>query len=272
MAFTIPVQKGEQQTPPIIFSDKEIEKWMKEGESVNSTICALLVGHPKTGKSGVALDCRTSEEIKDGKKVVVIEMNSDNGCKICKKEHHNDDPNIIVLDPREVTIDIETGDYHLDYIKSMAKIKSLLQYLKTNKDKLNIKAIVFDGVDVFLSEVCEGQMRLEKHLDAASGVSQLYWKLRNSYFYEVMNMLFTIDVDKYLITHYKKDDKDNLIYAVQTTFPDKVHQIVEFHKEGTKFYAKMVCDRRKITDDRLNKDVVIAEQLDNGMKWYGLRI
>lgn len=272
MGFTLPTEKKEEEKTLPSFSNKDIESWIQKEEHVNSSICALYVGHPKTGKTGSALDNRTPEEIAEGKTIWVVELNSDNGCKVNKKEHHNNDPTIIVLDPREITIDTETGDYNFDYKRTMAKIKSLFMYLKENKEKLKIKAIVFDGVDVFLSEVCEGQMRIDKHIDVAGGVNMAYWKARNDYFYKIMNMLFTIDVDIYLITHYKKDDDGKFIIAAQTNFPDKVHQIVEFRKDGNKFFAKLTADRRKITDDRLNKDVLIAEQTDKGMKWHGFKL
>lgn len=271
--FVIPKAEG-QNEPASMFTKEDMEAWVKEGDTINSEICALLVGKPKTGKSGVALDSRTAEEKAQGKKIIVIELNSDNGCKLNKKVHHANDPNIIVLDPREFSVNVETGDWSFDYIKTMGKIKALLIWIKENKAKLNLKTIVFDGADVFLSEICEGQMRIDENIDVAGGVQQRYWKKRNNYFYDVMNMLFTIDVDKYIITHFKMNETTQKEeYSIQKNFPDKVHQIVEFRKEGPKFYAKLVDDRRELKGELFNKDVLISEVTDDGnTKWYGYKL
>jgi len=257
-----------------MFLKTDIEKWVSDGDTVSSEICALLVGKPKTGKSGIALDSRTEEEKKEGKKIIVIELNSDNGCKLNKKVHHKNDPNIIVLDPREFSINETTGDWTFDYVKTMGKIKALIIWIKENKDRIKLKTIVFDGADVFLSEICEGQMRIDENIDVAGGVQQRYWKKRNTYFYDVMNMLFTIDVDKYIITHFKTNETTQKEeYAIQKNFPDKVSQIIEFHKDGNKFYAKLTDDRRALKADTYNKDVVIAEITDDGKTiWNGFKL
>jgi len=158
----------------------------------------------------------------------------------------------------------------------MAKIKALLMYIKKNILKLNLKALVFDGADVFLSEVCEGQMRMDEHIDVAGGVKQLYWKKRNKYFYDVMNLIFTIDVDRYIITHYKEDhDTKKQIYSIQKDFPDKVHQILEFRKDSkvNKHYVKVISDRRN-RPDLLGKEICIMEN-DNttGIRvWHGFKL
>lgn len=270
--LVLPMDKKKDEPVAPIFNDKAIEDWMNKGESIKSEICALFVGDPKTCKTGTALDRRTPEDIAAGKKIICIELNSDNGCKINKKIFHKDDPSIIVVDPREFSVD-GSGDWEFDYIKTMAKIKAFLAYIKSNQDKLNIKAIVFDGADVYLSEVCEGQMRMDEHIDVSGGVKMTYWKRRNKYFYDVMNMLFTIDVDKYIITHYKKDDEGKKIYSIQANFPDKVHQTVEFRKDEktNKTYAKVVDDRRN-KPEILLKDQLIMEIVDGKKVWHKLEL
>jgi len=269
----IPTIKKKEEPSTPIFSAAEIEGWMTDDNSVKSDICALLVGNPKTGKTGMALDCRTDEEKATGMKVVCIELNSDNGCKLNKKIFHKDDPSLIVLDPREFSINDE-GDWEFNYIRTMAKIKAFLAYIKANVGKLNIKAIVFDGADVYLSEICENQMRMDESLDISGGVKMTFWKKRNKYFYDVMNMMFTIDVDKYIITHFKEDSETKkIIYNIQKDFPDKVHQIVEFRKDDktNKHYAKVVADRRD-KPDILNKEVCLMEIVDSKKVWHTMRI
>ncbi len=268
--LTLPMDKKKEEPVAPIFSDAQIKGWLADGSSIKSDVCALFVGDPKTCKTGTALDRRTPEEKAAGMKIICIELNSDNGCKINKKIFHQDDPAIIVIDPREFSTN-DDGDWEFDYIKTMAKIKSLLAWIKSNLGTLNIKSIVFDGADVYLSEVCEGQMRMDEHIDVAGGVKQTYWKKRNKYFYDVMNMLFTIDVDKYIITHYKKDEAGKKIYSIQANFPDKVHQTVEFRKDDktNKYYAKIVDDRRD-KPETLNKEQLVMEIVDGKKVWHKL--
>lgn len=259
-----------------IFTSKDIEGWMTDGNSVSSDICALLVGDPKTGKTGMALDCRTEEEKKAGMKIVCIELNSDNGCKLNKKAFHKDDPSIIVIDPREFSINEVTGDWEFDYIQTMAKIKAFLMYVKQNLGKLNLKAIVFDGGDVFLSEICENQMRMDEHIDVSGGVKMTFWKKRNKYFYDVMNLLFTIDVDKYIIIHFKDEFETNKrIYSIQKDFPDKMHNILEFRKDPktNKFYVKVTDDRRD-KPSILNQEFCLMENdAATGKRiWHGFKL
>lgn len=279
--------------PPLEYTNESIAEWIQNSQAPKkSSICALFVGHPKSCKTGTALDCRTDADKKAHKKVIAIELNSDQGCDVCRKEHHADDPDIIVLNPREYTKDTK-GEWQPDYIKTMAKIKATLQYLKDEQDNLNMKAIIFDGLDIFLSELCEAQMRVDEHLDISGGVSQRFWKKRNEYYFKILNMLFDIDVDKYLITHYgarrrseKTGDWDDdrqtskldpsFVYSCQKTTPDKMHQIVEFQdktrvERGVKkieITATIISDRRNL--EAHMEELIIAKSDENGkVKWTG---
>jgi hypothetical protein len=283
--------------PTLRFSDEIMRKWMEKGKKTkNSSICALLIGHPKIGKSGVLLDCLTEQDIIDGKQLIVFELNSDQGCDVNKKEFHKDIENIIVLNPREYIQD-KDGIWQPDYIATMTKIKSAIQMIKQDVESgANIKAIGFDGLDIFLSEICESQMRLEEHIDAAGGVAMRYWKNRNKYYYDVINMLLDLDINKYFITHYaprSRDDKtgqyndkrtvsklnDSLVYSCQKSTTDKMHQVIEFidhtqikaGKKHVKIIATMVADRRSLNSYMDN--LIIAETGSDGkVKWNGRAI
>jgi len=277
------------------WSAENMRAWMNKSKiTKKSSICALFVGHPKVGKSGVLLDVLTESDIDEGKQLIVYELNSDQGCDVNKKEFHNNNDNIIILNPREYIQDKE-GIWQPDYIATMAKIKSSIQTIKEDieSNKLNVKAIGFDGLDIFLSEICESQMRMEEHIDAAGGVSMRFWKNRNKYYYDTLNMIFDIDVDKYFTTHYSsrsRDDKtgqyndkrtvsklnDSLVYGCQKSTADKVHQIVEFTdqtriiagKKHIRIVATIVADRRSL--NTYMNDIVIAETGSDGkIKWNG---
>lgn len=288
---------AEGHKSPSKFSLENMREWIEKGKRAkNSNICALLVGDPKIGKSGVLLDCRTEQDKIENKKIIVFELNSDQGCSVNKDTFHPNDDNIIILNPREYSQDKE-GVWQPDYIATMSRIKAAIQIIKEDiNNGENIKAIGFDGIDVFLSEICEGQMRLSESIDAAGGVSMRFWKNRNAWYYNVLNMIFDLDCSKYLITHYaprSRDDKtgiyndkrtisklnENLVYSCQKSTSEKVHQIVEFSdktriingKRQVKIVATIVADRRSL--DTYMQEIVIAETGSDGkVKWNGQAI
>ncbi len=294
---TVTEKLAEGHKVPSRFSPENMREWMKKSKQTkNSSICALFIGHPKVGKSGVLLDCRTEQDKIDGKKIIIFELNSDQGCDVNKSIFHNNDDNIVILNPREYKLD-EQGIWQPDYITTMSRIKAAIQTIKEDiKNESNIKAIGFDGLDIFLSEICESQMRMEEHIDAAGGVSMRFWKNRNKYYFDVLNMIFDLDIQKYFITHYaprSRDEKngqyndkrtisklnENLVYACQKSTSDKVHQIVEFTdqtrivsgKKHVKIVVTIVADRRSL--DTYMKEIVIAETGQDGkVKWNGQSI
>lgn len=279
-----------------MFTKTQIKTWINEAKKPKkSSISAIFVGHPKSGKTGVALDCRTEDDKKANKRIIAIELNSDQGCDVCRKEHYNNDPNIIVLNPREYSTD-KDGKFVPDYIKTMEKIKATLQELRDNLDEYNLKAVVFDGLDIFLGEICEQQMRADEHVDVSGGLSQRFWKKRNDYYFQTLNLLFDIDVDKYFITHYapkRRNDKTGdldddryesklnnlLVFACQKSTPDKMHQIVEF-TDNTKIVkgikqvelvATIISDRRSL-DSHMTPIIFAKTGEDGKVKWTGQAI
>lgn len=285
---------AEGHKSPSRFSAENMRNWIQKSKKTKkSSICALYIGHPKIGKSGVLLDSRSDEEIAEGKQLIIFELNSDDGCGVNKKEFHNNDDNIIILNPREYAQD-KDGIWQPDYIATMARIKSAIQTYKEDiEGGANVKAIGFDGIDIFLSEICESQMRMEEHIDAAGGVAMRFWKNRNKYYYDTINMLLDIDVDKYFITHYaprSRDDQngqyndkrtisklnETLVYACQKSTTDKMHQIIEFTdhttikagKKHVKIVVTMIADRRTL--NTYMDTLTIAETGSNGkVKWNG---
>ncbi len=279
---------------PAKFSMENIKIWMEKGKNTKkSSICALLIGHPKNGKSGIVLDSRSDDEIKDGKKIVIFEFNSDQGADINKAIFHPNDESIIILNPREYKQDTD-GIWQMDYIATMSKIKSGIQMLKEDiNNGENIKMIAFDGIDIFLSEICENQVRLEENVDAAGGLSMRFWKNRNKYYYDVINMLLDIDCDKYFISHYtprSRDDKtgmyndkrtvskldETLVYGCQKSTTDKMHQVIEFRdltriiagKKHIKIVATIVADRRSL-NTYMNERVIAETNKDGKVEWFG---
>jgi hypothetical protein len=273
--LSIPLKEKPKEPVAPLFSDKDIESWVETGKQINSDIMCLLVGEPKTCKTGIALSCRTPEDIAAGKKIFYLELNHDNGGKINKRVFYNDDPNLITLDITVLKMDEETGDEVVDYQQSMAKLKAFLKWLNANKEKLNVKALVLDGADRLLSEYAERQMRLEQNIDVTGAVSMKYWMIRNRHFNDIMDRFIEIDVDRYIISHPKVDrDTGKVSYGVQKDFPDRCHQIAEtrYDPKTNKYFIKVIADRRD-RQELLNKDICVMETgLDGKKIWHGFKL
>ena len=225
----------------LAFSDEEIQKWLSEKEALSSSKCVAFIGKDGTGKSGLALDCRTPEEVKAGMEVIVLDL--DGGCLPIKVKYHNNDPNIIIKDPTEYKTDI-TGT-EIDYEKTMEKMRATLVYLNRNKEKYkNVKAFVLDGVDKLL-KIAEYQMRLEEHLDVNAGVQYRYWVKRNTDYYKIMDMVKKLPWDRYYITHTKTTEEGKEIANWQKTTADMVFQIIECSKKETDDKVELVAHVKK---------------------------
>lgn len=283
--------KTESKAPR--FTKDQMREWMHEQKPRKSSICALLVGHNKTGKSGVVVDSRTNQQKKDHMKAIIFELNMDNGCEVNSRVYHNNDPDIIILNPREYTLDAG-GEWVLDRVATMEKVKTMIQTIKEDcdNDSLNLAVLALDGLDTFLSNICENQMRIDEHIDISGGVSMRYWKKRNDYYYSIIDMMLGIDVDLYFITHYgerrrdsdtgKYDDSrtvsklhENLVYSCEKLTADKMHQIIEFEDKTTvidgrpqpKLIATIISDRCDL--GRHLEEHIIAEFNGDKIEWKG---
>lgn len=252
----------------IEFSEESMESFIN-GQQMTETslINVLFVGDWKTGKSGCAIDCRTEEDKEKHKKIVVIEFNQDLGSKVNKRVFHNDDKDIIVLDPTVYEVD-STSNIRVNYIQTLSRVKAILLYFKKHQEDL--KAIVLDGIDALL-KICEYQMKIEHNIsEDGAVVSYKYWISRQVHNDEVLNLVYSFNVDRYFITHWKEASENNPIrtYAVQKNTPTAVNQIYEFTKIDGNLIAKCVDDRTSMKYQ--SKEFLVAKMDGDDSKWYGL--
>jgi len=171
-----------------------------------------------------------------------------------------------------------------------------IKILKDDIENGTLKAIIgFDGLDSFQSKVCEGQMRMDHHLDVTGGVSPRYWKKRNEYYDEVIELLLSIDTDIYFITHFVERSRDqdthlfndkrtvskldpNFVYGCDKGTANMMSQIVEFNddtkivqgKKQAKLRATIISDRRDLA--RHMDEIIIAEEINDKIVWSGKSI
>lgn len=258
-----------------IYDDNKIKDWLfGKIEKSSSNICCALYGYDGTAKSGIAMDCRTEQEIKDGMKIVIFDL--DGGCAPLKVIFHDNDPNIIIKNPL-----VRNEVKNVDYEATFAKLKAALDYIERNMEELKIKAIIFDGLDKFL-KICEYSMREELNKDVTSGIDYRYWKNRNKKYMDILEQIKLMDLDRFFITHMKHDEDGNMIPDWQKKTPDMLYQRVRCFREikedksgGRTVYLKAEIEKSKTNIALEGKIYTVAEirHDKNGTtaKWNGLR-
>ena len=262
-----------QTTTPVV-SEQDTEKWLIGDEvQARSNVCCGIYGYDGTGKSGIAVDCRTPEEKKAGMKVFVFDL--DGGCSPLKLLYHNNDPNIIIKNPLK-----RDELKNVDYEATFSRLKGAMDYIEKNIQTLNVKAVVFDGVDKFL-KICEYSMREELSIDAAAGIEYRYWKNRNKKYNDVIEQIKLIDVDRYFITHLKKDQQTNVERPDwQEKTADMLFQKVKCYKETRVedghniVLLKGVVEKCKTNLAFEGKEFLLAKVIQDVVPiadWYGLK-
>lgn len=274
----------------VIFDDKAIEKWLFNNEFFGSKVCCGIYGFDGTAKTGIALDCRSPEEIEKKMKVIIIDL--DGGAKPLKAIYHNNDENIIIRNPTIRGKD-SAGMTTIDYEMTFERIRSTVDYLQRNMEKLNLKAIIFDGVDKFL-KICEYSMRedvgekVKKEVGVEDGVDYRYWKIRNQKYLDIIEQIKMLDCDRYFITHLKTVDKVTGNLKTTELQPDwekhtsdmLFQKIKCWRDEKVEDGNKVVYIKAKIEKSKTNiklegKEFVIAKitqkPKSSESEWYGMK-
>tara|TARA_B100000214_G_C23897422_1_gene594806 strand:- start:74 stop:925 length:852 start_codon:yes stop_codon:yes gene_type:complete len=158
-------------------------------------LCTLLYGEAKCGKSGLALDSRTPEQIENNCLVMVLDF--DNGCEPTWRQNWDSDPNIMILNP---VVRDEEGYPNLDETTLLAEafISLANDYVEEGKE---IK-FVFDGVDRW-EQLCFLTMSEDKRSTQVKFMPML-WGKRNRHFDGLIEKITDgLDCDRFFITHMK---------------------------------------------------------------------
>lgn len=242
--------------------------------------CAIT-GLAKVGKTGIALDCRTEEEIKAGKKVMVLDW--DNGAEPTWGSCHNRDPNIIIFNPIQRNLD-GTSNYQAAFENSHA----FLRYCREEIELGNVKTVILDGLD----KAYEGSaMVLRQHLvksgkrdgsvihdTDAIRVSPLDWGIRNQIYNRLLDDFMDLKCDRYTITHMKPVYGD-IVNPVpigevpdwHKTTPARFVQMIHIHKKKVSGVQQYIatCNASKTRPELVGKEwIVFTTNGEN--KWFGI--
>ena len=248
-----------------------------------STVFCAVHGFDGVGKSGFCIDCRTPQEVKEGKKVIVIDL--DGGCINTHLVYHNADPNIIVRNPL-----VKIGK-DIDYQATYDRILEVLTVIDKTYKEQNVKALIFDGMDNLL-KVCEQLMRKALNKEPTDSIMPMFWGARTKLYNSVLEIIKHINVDRYLITHDKKDEdrdaKGNVINSKwipdwEKKTADKLEQIFKINKTtqvvNGDTIVKQIAYVEKFKDNILMvgrnfpiSEVIHKKDGTTTSKWFGLRI
>ena len=232
------------------FDYEEIKDyWLEDNETREKMVC-MLVGQDGTGKSGVALDYLTDEDIANGKRCLVIDL--DGGVQPLVNRHHRERCNehdrklSDVYMVRNPLAEDDRGN--IDYQKTFDNVRKGIFLAKNGWNDLNIKHIVFDGLSTAL-KFAENQMRLEKNVDDDEGVKLRYWLRRNKIFKELLEQIKALPISSFFIGHedFIKTSLDEDMSSVKKRANAMMHQrlICERKDEGDQVRFSATVDKSK---------------------------
>ena len=141
---TKPSEESKTEIANISFEERKakiLEQMKLRKERDRSFLLCSITGNPKVGKTGIALDCRTPEEIEKKMKVFVLDF--DDGAEATWDAGWDRTDDIVIFNPLEMK-----GDGSIDWNESFNNAHAFIEMVKqeTNADK-NTKAFILDGVD-----------------------------------------------------------------------------------------------------------------------------
>ena len=254
----------------ILFSDDEVEAWAKAGSKASSKICCLVYGADGTGKTGIVYDYFSKEDAEAGKQLWVIDL--DGGGLPLKDSYHKDKgENLVIIDPL-VTFESDKGT-QIDYLKTFAKVRAIVRFVKNNWHEKNIKALVFDGLSTALT-YAEQQMRIDKHLDVDGGVQLRYWLQRNKIFLETLEQIRSLPVAKFFIAHEnfimgdKKDGKVSSVVAkTNAMMIQKIKCARVVSPTDVNFTATIDKSKYNVTAEGQSFDFCKVNKKDKSFEW-----
>ena len=276
------LQAESEKVKPKTFSTSEAEAIVKgtTSELKSSPICMVLYGQDGTCKSGVCLDSRFDDEVKAGKKVIVIDIDGSSGP--LKDKYFADDPNVRVIDPFMMLPDGE-----IDYVSTYNKILAVVKYICEHEAELNLASVALDGLDTLL-KMCEYVMRYEDFkADPEVQIKDRWqWANRNRRYSVPIFMLRRLKCRKLFTTHMKELKQyvgGQLIHLDwvpdwEKSTPGLMFQRVEMARDDKvpgRVTFKGTIRKSKGALDLEGKEYIVAEVLnkDSPAKyhWYGLK-
>lgn len=184
------------QTPKVGgLSDEEIKKILYDKKNNRPFhFCLMFYGTDGTGKTGLL----QAYPLKEGEKHVILDLDGGNE-PILDTYHADKKDQILIHNPLETTISSD-GRKVIAFKRTMDKVKFIVDWIRRNYEKENIKAVSIDGLSKLL-KYAEYQMRIDTNIKPDGGVEYRYWKIRNQMFMEIIEIMKSLPIDKFYVAH-----------------------------------------------------------------------
>ena len=266
----VPNDDNEEKSFFEIHKERIIAHVQARMERDKTYLACSITGQPKVGKTGIAIDCRTQEEIDEGYKILVLDY--DDGAEPTWDSCWDRDPNIVIYCPTEYRRD-GAIDWDASFRNGRAFCRLAEEMIEDPNEK--VKAFVLDGVDKIAegsSDVLRDHLVKQQTREGAIilptdsvKVNPLDWKIRNRVYNRLMDLVLKLEVNRFLITHMKPVYGDGIMnptpigwepdWLKQT--PARFNQMIHIDKEqkegATNYVAQLVASKT-------NSDLV-------GKKW-----
>lgn len=264
------------------FNIDDIKKKWLNNNIIIQKLCCLIIGTDGSAKSGIALDYLTDEDIKAGKRALIIDL--DGGCDSLLLSHHKErceklgkklNDVFILKNPLEENINGE-----IDYKLTFNNIREGVFLAKHAYKELNLKCVIFDGLSTALKHA-EQQMRLDKNIDTDGGVMLRYWLVRNKIFVELLEQIKSIPISSFFIAHedfvlktkeelLKSGEKNSAVkektnaLCHQKIFCKRVDDKVE---EKIRFKTTIMKSKYKAESEGAEVEILTVNKKEKTKKW-----
>jgi hypothetical protein len=226
----------EKDTTSKTFEERKKERLeiiKHKSKIAQSYMCLGIWGEPKSAKSGIALDILTDEDIENGMKVYVFDF--DNRAIDVKRNHYDNIDNIIVDNPI-----VRKGDSLVDFDATMMNARTFYEMALECLEEGKLKAVIVDGADKLLTDVCETKMR-EKHgldADTVMKAAPYVWGDRNTPYKNFLHkQILEMDCHRIVIAHSKDKYAGN---------PTPIGTIANWHDSTEDIFTATIRTQRDL--------------------------
>ena len=247
-------------------------------------ICGIS-GNPGTGKTGIALDCRTEEE-RETHWLFILDF--DEGAEPTWRQHWANDEKIVIFNPfiynEDMTVDyMATADmarYFIAMVNEAIESGTIEDGEETVKIEA-VKAIVFDGLDSWL-DTTNMIARLNhikgKDPRAADKVKMVptQWYARTEEYKRLFKAACQLRCHKFFITHMKEVHDGFDIVGLKPDWEKsttaKLFQHIECKKEerGKTFKLVGQVKKSKTNAENVGQTFTIMENTNGKIEWTGI--
>ena len=247
-------------------------------------ICGIS-GNPGTGKTGIALDCRTEEE-RETHWLFILDF--DEGAEPTWRQHWANDEKIVIFNPfiynEDMTVDyMATADmarYFIAMVNEAIDTGTIEDGEETVKIEA-VKAIVFDGLDSWL-DTTNMIARLNhikgKDPRAADKVKMVptQWYARTEEYKRLFKAACQLRCHKFFITHMKEVHDGFDIVGLKPDWEKsttaKLFQHIECKKEERGKTFKLVghVKKSKTNAENVGQTFTIMENTNGKIEWTGI--